>query len=91
MTGMIKLPGHDLSLLYNRMRGEKKKIKPSSLLLLGEKKKPFLAYWRLYLCSEKKFSIHSLLWTIKELATNRAFTKELIIVSEKTITYPNGD
>ena len=25
MTGMIKLPGHDLSLLYNSMRREKKK------------------------------------------------------------------
>lgn len=43
MTGMIKLPGHDLSLLYNSMRrGKKKKIKPS-LLLLGEKKKKNLS------------------------------------------------
>ena len=87
MTGMIKLPGHDLSLLYNSMRRKKKKIK-LSLLLLGEKKN-FPCILKTAPLLRKKFEIHSSLWTIKELATNRAFNKELIIVSEKMIAYPN--
>ena len=84
MTGMIKLPGHDLSLLYNSMRREKKKIK-LSLLLWGEKKKNFPCILKTAPLLRKKIEIHSSLWTIKELATNRAFKKELIIVSEKMI------
>lgn len=56
MTGMIKLPGHDLSLLYNSMRGKKKKIKPSSLLLLGEKKKNLSLHTEDYTSAQKKIS-----------------------------------
>lgn len=91
MTGMIKLPGHDLSLLYNSMRrGKKKKIKPSLLLLGEKKKKTFPCTLKTAPLLRKKFEIHSLLWTIKELATKRPFKKELIIVSEKKmITCPN--
>ena len=38
MTGMIKLPGHDLSLLYNRMRGEKKRLNHPHYYFWGKKK-----------------------------------------------------
>lgn len=81
-----------ICLYYIRHERKKKKgLNHPHYYFWVKKKKPFLAYWRLHLGSEKKFSIHSLLLTIKELATNRAFKKELIIVSEKTIAYPNVD
>ena len=84
MTGMIKLPGHDLSLLYNRAWGGKKK-RLNYHYYFGVKKKNFPCILKTAPLLRKKIEIHSSLWTIKELATNRAFKKELIIVSEKMI------
>ena len=89
---MIKLPGHDLSLLYNSMRKKKKGLNhPHYYFWVQKKKKTFPCVLKTAPRLRKKFSIHSLLLTFKELATNRAFKKELIIVSEKTIAYPNVD
>ena len=90
---MIKLPGHDLSLLYNSMRKKKKGLNHPHYYFWVQKKKTktFPCILKTAPRLRKKFSIHSLLLTIKELATNRAFKKELIIVSEKTIAYPNVD
>ena len=87
MTGMIKLPGHDLSLLYNSMRRKKKRLNYHYYFWV--KKENFPCILKTAPLLRKKFEIHSSLWTIKELDTNRAFNKELIIVSEKMIAYPN--